>query len=294
LRVRATAELRERALAEAWEAGALGFEEVGVVGPSDDAVQGVGGGPEELVIYAPAARMPEIEALLKRTLLGSSAHVGTSELVTPTDWSENSRRQQRPVDISPRLRVRPPFAEPGDPARREVVIEPRQAFGTGSHASTALAARWIDRELVDRPLGRVLDVGCGSGVLAIAAHKLGAREVFACDVDPIAARETRENAWHNAASIAVWCGSLAALHSATRFDLVVANMIRSELEPLLPLLLRATDRAGRLVVSGLLADEERRFGVALGAHGALAVGRLEERDQRGDHWIALRIAPAGA
>lgn len=293
-RLRADPELCDRVVAETADAGASGFEAV-VAADGSHALDEEG--RQDLLIYAPSERVAEIEALLKRTLAGTSARLGAAESVPVRDWTEAYRRAARPIDVSPRLRIRPPFSSRASPTPllsspagpTEVVIEPRQAFGTGSHASTALALRWLDRSLRERPGPRLLDVGCGSGVLAIAGVKLGARCAAACDCDPVAAREARENAARNGARVGVWCGSLTALARDARFDLVLANMIRSELDPLLPALLGAAAPSGWLVISGLLAAERTRFEAGLAARGARAAGVLGERDERGDHWIALRI-----
>jgi len=285
-RLRADPDLCDLAMVDAWHAGATGFEDV----VTETGVTRLdAAGRRLLLIYAPRECVLEIEALLKRRIAESSAQLGPAEALPAQDWIGAYRRAQKAIDITSRLRIRPPAVAPGSEGRTEVVLEARQAFGTGSHASTALALRWLDREIARRPVPRLLDAGCGNGVLGIAATKLGAGWAAACDCDRVAARETRENAGRNDVQIGVWCGSLDALHPAARFDVVVANMIRSELEPLLPALLRATARDGRLVVAGLLAGERARFEAELLARGARIDGELDERDERGDHWIALCI-----
>ncbi|HSJ96456.1 MAG TPA: 50S ribosomal protein L11 methyltransferase, partial [Myxococcota bacterium] len=165
IRARAAGARAERAAAEAWEAGAAGFEE------RDDG---------SLIAYAPAARAEAVRAALAAAL-GAGA-VGAVEPEPARDWPETWKEGLRPLVVSPRLVVRPPFAAfPLAPGQREVVIEPRQAFGTGAHATTALALEALDEALAARSRARVLDVGCGSGVLALAALALGAAGAVACD-----------------------------------------------------------------------------------------------------------------
>src|SRR5690606_4181347 len=171
------------AAAEAFEAGASGLEER----TEDTPV---------LIVYAPADRAEAVEAALA-AVLGRAA-VQPATPVPEVAWPESWKAGLRPPAVSPRLVVRPPFAaHPLAPGQREVVIEPRQAFGTGDHATTALALEALDAALAARPAAHVLDVGCGSGVLALAALSLGAGRAVACDLDPVATREAHENAARN-------------------------------------------------------------------------------------------------
>jgi len=241
-------------------------------------------------VWAPAAAAEAVRAALVAVL--EPAAVGEVEPEAPADWPEVWKQGLRPLVVSPRLVVRPPFAAHAlAPGQREVVIEPRQAFGTGAHASTALALEALDAALVARPGARVLDVGCGSGVLALAALALGARAAVACDLDPIAARETRENAAANRLGpLAVFAGSLDALGAAARFELVVANMLRRELEPLLAALVAHVAPGGALVLSGLLASERGAVASALAGHGArVAEARERSDDAGGEPWLALTM-----
>jgi ribosomal protein L11 methyltransferase len=226
-----------------------------------------------------------VEAAL-RAVAGEGA-VATRERVTPRDWPETWKQGLRPLVVSPRLVVRPEFAACElAPGQREVVIEPRQAFGTGAHGSTALALALLDERLAAAAGGRVLDVGCGSGVLAIAALALGARRAVACDLDPIAARETRENAIRNGHSVASFAGSLDAL-AFGRFDLVVANLISSELLPILDALVDRVAADGAIVLSGLLFPERAGVEARLAARGLSIRAARDELDARGDHWLGL-------
>lgn len=272
IRARAEGERGEIASAEAWEAGACGSEE------RDDGT---------LIVYASAERAEAVHRVLV-TCLGGAA-VDRSEPVPAADWPETWKQGLRPLVVSERLVVRPPFA--GYPERRgqrQLVIEPRQAFGTGAHATTALALAAIDGAHAELTGARVLDVGCGSGVLALAALALGARAAVACDLDPIAARETRENAASNGLGdgLLAFTGSVSAL-APLRFDIVVANMLRSEMTPLLRDLTLRSRRGGCLVLSGLLLSERAAMESALARLGVRVVATRTEADAGGDVWLAL-------
>ena len=275
VRARAAPELAERVAAEVWEAGASGLEE-----REEDAIVW-------LLVYASTARVAAVRQAAV-ALLGEAA-VSPAEPVADADWPETWKRGLRPVVVSPRLVVRPPFAPFAlAPGQREVVIEPRQAFGTGAHASTALALAGLDAALATGAAARALDVGCGSGVLALAALRLGARRALACDVDPLAVREALDNAQRNglAGRLAVYAGTLGASRAGD-FDLVLANLLRSELAPLLPELVGRLRRGGALVLSGLLVAERAWAERALEGLGARVVLARERCDERGDDWLSL-------
>lgn len=265
----------EWASAEAFEAGAAGVEERD------------GEGRTILLAYAPADVAEAVEAAML-AVAGDDVTV-TRELVATRDWPETWKQGLRPLVVSPRLVVRPAFTPCSLAAgQREVVIEPRQAFGTGAHGSTALALVLLDERLATAPGSSVLDVGCGSGVLAIAACKLGARRAVACDLDPIAARETRENACRNDCSVTSFAGSLDALApGAEGFDLVVANLISSELLPILDALVDRVAAGGAIVLSGLLCAERAAIEAHLVPRGFRVGAARDERDARGDHWLGL-------
>lgn len=272
IRARAEGERGEIAGAEAWQAGACGSEE------RDDGT---------LIVYAPAARAEAVHRALVASL--GAAAVDRSEPVPATDWPETWKHGLRPLVVSERLVVRPPFAAHAERrGQRQLVIEPRQAFGTGAHATTALALAAIDAAHAELAGARVLDVGCGSGVLALAALALGARVAVACDLDAIATRETRENAASNGLGdgLHVFTGSVSALTPA-RFDVVFANMLRREVTPLLSDLAARLRRGGSLVLSGLLAGDRAAMESALAALGVRVVATRTEADASGDVWLAL-------
>jgi ribosomal protein L11 methyltransferase len=271
-------EVAERALAFAYAAGAVGCEE-----RDED-------GGVTFLLYAPAA----VAESVWRTAVevaGAGAQVSAPRALRVQDWSDAWKALQAPIVLSPRLLVRPSFAVLGpEPGQQVLVVDPAQAFGTGSHESTRLALEWLDACAPALPRdGRVLDLGTGTGILALAALALAHVTAFGLDLDPLAAREARSNALRNglAARLRVWCGGIESIAPAARFDLVVANLLRRELEPVLEGIALRTRPAGLLVLSGLLREERQRVEERAQAAGLAPVGVRERVDASGACWIAL-------
>lgn len=266
----------ERAAAEAFAAGAAGLEE-------REAGEGV-----MLLVYATEAAMPAVREALAASG-GDALALGAPEPVVEADWSEAWKAGLEAIVVSERLVVRPSFvAAPGGSAA-ELVIDPGQAFGTGGHASTRLALELIDAQAGRLAGARVLDTGCGSGVLALAALRLGAASAVGFDLDPLATAASAHNAAENglAGRLQLFTGPLAALASKASFDLVLANMLSREFLPLVPGLAAHTARGGAAVFSGLLAGEHDRVEAALAAAGLSVADGRAETDANGDTWLAL-------
>jgi ribosomal protein L11 methyltransferase len=171
------------------------------------------------------------------------------------DWVQASRDQFVPIRISPRLWIVPSWHVAPDAGAVNIVLDPGIAFGTGSHATTRLCLRWLERAIQGGET--VLDYGCGSGVLAVAAMKLGAAAAVGVDIDGQALLAARRNAMHNQVQ-ATFHSAAEAVRRPAR--IVVANILAHPLVVLAPLLARLTAPGGQLALSGLLTwqvDEVR-------------------------------------
>ena len=213
-------------------------------------------------------------------------------VVHDSDWASAWKRHVRVMRIGRRIVIRPTWRRhrraPGDVV---IAMDPGMAFGTGLHPTTRLCLagieRWADDGLLSRGAAadghaRLLDVGCGSGVLAIAAGLLGAGELVGVDTDPIAIEATLANAGRNRLRrrVRAWQGTVPT--GAAPFDLVAANLIASVLVALAPRLRDELRPGGRLLASGIFVDREGDVRSALAAAG-LAILR---REAEGD-WVAL-------
>jgi ribosomal protein L11 methyltransferase len=167
------------------------------------------------------------------------------------DWVRLTQSQFKPIPISSRLWIVPTWHTPGDPGAINIVLDPGLAFGTGSHPTTRMCLRWLDNNLQGGE--SVLDYGCGSGILAIAATKLGAASATGVDIDLQAVIASRNNAAANKAGNARFYMPDDAPQSS--YDLVVANILTNPLRLLAPLLAKATRSGGRIVLSGILKEQ---------------------------------------
>jgi ribosomal protein L11 methyltransferase len=179
--------------------------------------------------------------------------------VDDDDWVRRTQSQFAPLQVGERLWIVPSWCAP--PAASDAIVvrlDPGLAFGTGSHATTRLMLGWLERALSEqraagpRTAWRVLDYGCGSGILALAAAKLGASEVVAIDLDPRALEACAENARANEVSIRI---GLPQAVPAGRYDLIVSNILARPLVDLAPLFAACTDRGARIALSGVLTEQ---------------------------------------
>jgi ribosomal protein L11 methyltransferase len=166
------------------------------------------------------------------------------------DWVRITQSQFDPIRISDRLWIVPTWHEPTDPKAINIALDPGLAFGTGSHPTTRLCLRWLDANIKGGE--SVLDYGCGSGILAIAAMKLGAGNAIGVDVDAQAVVASRDNANANLVQADFYLPDGIAL---AQYDVVVANILTNPLRALAPLLASATKPGGRIVLSGILAEQ---------------------------------------
>jgi ribosomal protein L11 methyltransferase len=261
----------ELVLAELLELAPSGVEEVQV---SPDVVEyAVYGAPGEL----PA--LPDLTAAAGGALI----EVFTREL--PDDWDQRWRAFHRPLVLARRLTVRPPW-EPVGQTSIDIVIDPAQAFGTGAHHTTRLCLEFL-LELADTAaaggLGEFVDLGCGSGVLAIAAAKLGFAPVRAFDHDPLSVQATQENAARNGVALQVSRHDLRSDPPAVGAT-VAANLLAPLLVIYAQRLAQAGIVPGRVIASGLLAHEVD----AVAAEFA-PLGLRESTRRLGGEWAAVHL-----
>ncbi|MCC7414124.1 MAG: 50S ribosomal protein L11 methyltransferase [Gammaproteobacteria bacterium] len=195
------------------------------------------------------------------------------ETVADADWEAHCRQQFAPRRYGERLVVRPSWSEPLDADTAQIVLDPGMAFGTGAHATTALCLTW----LTELPLAgrRVVDYGCGSGILAIAAARLGAAEVWAVDVDPGALSVARDNARANGVQARVRIGPVDILDGICA-DIVVANILLDPLRALAVVLAGLLRDGGRLGLSGILAQQVQDCAAAYADAFDLAPARIDD------------------
>ena len=195
----------------------------------------------------------QIEELLHRAVQAAGLakmpayHVATLE---DNDWVRLTQSQFEPIRISQRLWIVPTWHTPSDPSAINIVLDPGLAFGTGSHPTTQLCLRWLDNNLHQGE--SVLDYGCGSGILAIAALKLGAASAIGVDVDAQAIQASRDNAEANQVTAQFYLPDEAPKCQA---DIVVANILTNPLKLLAPLLAGSVRQGGRIALSGILSAQ---------------------------------------
>ncbi len=236
-----------------------------------------------------SALRPAREASRSQPLAGGAPHEAPPEvnvrLRRVRDWAAETRRSFAPFQPLAGLTIVPPWDRPGRVEGALIVLNPGAAFGLGTHATTRSCLALMPP--ASRGLAAALDVGTGTGILAIRAAQLGYAPVFGCDNDPVAAAAAAENVRANAMEerVAIAAGTLAAVRSEARFALVMANIF---LTPLLEMAADFTRRLtsdGRLVVSGIFEDDAPAVLACFGRSGLrLEARRIEEQ------WIALRFA----
>jgi ribosomal protein L11 methyltransferase len=198
------------------------------------------------------------------------------------DWAEAWKTQYRVLHIGQRLVVRPSWLSyTPQPGEVVLTLDPGMAFGTGLHASTRLCLAALERYL--RPGDTLLDVGTGSGILAIAAARLGAGEVLALDIDPLAVRVTRENVALNgvAETVEVREGSLP-VEPPGGWNIITVNILAETIAQMAPALAAHLASGGLLIASGIVASREQSVSTALAAQGFALVEQRREED-----WLAF-------
>jgi ribosomal protein L11 methyltransferase len=215
----------------------------------------------------------------------TSGEIGLSvDRVPSQDWNAQWARSVKPLRIG-RLVIRPSW-EPVQPAADEIdiVLDPKQAFGTGHHATTRILLEWLQDDI--RGGETVLDVGAGSAILAMAAVKLGAASAVGVECDPVAVDCAREYVALNGLSgrVELVCGTMTDLAQGVTADLVMANLDRQTLLMLADDFARYADSGARLMLSGVLVDQEADV---VDRYSDLGLARAKRREAEG--WVALEL-----
>lgn len=198
------------------------------------------------------------------------------ERVEDADWVRLTQSQFQPLQMTSRLWVVPSWHAAPDPAAINIMLDPGVAFGTGAHPTTRLCLRWLDTVVTAD--ADVLDYGCGSGILAIAALKLGARSASGIDIDPQAVQAARDNAGRNGVTVNFSTATETVVGPA---QIVVANILANPLTVLAPLLTRLTRQRGRIALSGILSGQAQTVLDAYAAHFDMQCVATEE------DWVLL-------
>jgi len=209
---------------------------------------------------------------------GVEPPVPTTHLLADEDWESSWKENYHPLKISERLWICPSWIAPPDPKAVNVILDPGMAFGTGDHPTTALCLEWLaEQNLTNKD---VIDYGCGSGILSIAALKLDARSALGVDIDPQALDVSRRNMELNSVSERFTAYLPNHLPANSTADIVIANILARPLVELAPHIMACVRPGGGLALSGLLREQEEMVRPHYETHFAL------ERRQRGD-WILL-------
>ena len=211
------------------------------------------------------------------------------ERVRDEDWANNWKRFYKPMEIGRRLLVKPSWEELEAPTDRIVLqMDPGMVFGTGTHETTQLCLEMLDAQV--QPGMRVLDLGCGSGILSIGALLLGAKSAVGVDIDPNAVDVCYNNADDNGidrSRYTVRTGNVLDDHGfvgslGTGYDLVAANIVAGVIVPLTPLVPRLIRAGGLYIVSGIIGERAPEVEAALEQSGFAVESRLERKD-----WVAI-------
>ena len=240
------------------------FGEPGMPAPRDGWERSV-----VLALFSEQSLALEAGRLLQAQDFFDSCSLQGVTAIADQDWVRLTQSQFAPVEITPSFWIVPSWHQLPSGASHSIVLDPGLAFGTGTHPTTRMCLRWIARN----PLpATVLDYGCGSGILAIAAAKFGASAVCAVDIDTAAVQATLDNANNNCVTLTAGLPDAAT----GRYGLVVANILSSPLKVLAPLLCSLTQSGGRLLLSGILERQAEDLQAAYAPYCQLQVLDTQE------------------
>ncbi|HET8747871.1 MAG TPA: 50S ribosomal protein L11 methyltransferase [Ramlibacter sp.] len=264
---------------EALDALSVSVEDADAQTPAEQALFGEPGLPPPkegwqrslvIALFQEEAQAREAAQLLAPQDFFADCKVVGIQPVPEQDWVRLTQSQFEPVEITPTFWIVPSWHEPPAGAQQVIRLDPGLAFGTGTHPTTRMCLRWI---AAHPPQGqRVLDYGCGSGILAIGAAKHGAASVDAVDIDEAAVRSTEANALANGVQLAAGLPDKAK----GRYDTVLANILATPLKVLAPLLTAHVAPGGALVLAGILARQAGELKEAYAPYCSLEVSDEEE------------------
>ena len=228
--------------------------------------------------FASEALAREAARLLQAQDFFMQCALTTVQAVPEQDWVRLTQSQFAPVEITPEFWIVPSWHEPPAQAKKFIRLDPGLAFGTGTHPTTRMCLRWIAAQAsAGRELGRALDYGCGSGILAIGAARFGATRIDAVDIDEAAVQSTLSNADANHVSLNTGLPDKAT----GTYQTVLANILATPLKVLAPLLCAHVEKGGHLVLAGILERQADELKLAYAPWC-----RLEVADQE-DGWILM-------
>lgn len=269
---------------EALDALSISVEDADARTPAEQALFGEPGMPPPkegwqrsivVALFAEEAQAAEAAQLLAPQDFFQDCKLLGMNAVPDQDWVRLTQSQFEPVRITDSFWIVPTWHEPPQEAQQVIRLDPGLAFGTGTHPTTRMCLRWIAAH--PQQGARVLDYGCGSGILAIGAALFGATSVDAVDIDEAAVKSTQENASANGVRLAVGLPDRAS----GRYDTVLANILATPLKVLAPLLCAHVKPGGALVLAGILARQADELKAAYAPYC-----RLEVSDEE-DGWILM-------
>ncbi len=234
-------------------------------------------------LFETEAAAEKAATLLLAQAWAQDLHVQSMEVMADQDWVRLTQSQFAPVPITPTFWVVPSWHEPPAAAKQIIRLDPGLAFGTGTHPTTGMCLRWLAQRPPTADLSRVLDYGCGSGILAIGAALMGAQSIDAVDIDPAAVQSTKDNAHANGVALR------AALPDGATglYGTVLANILATPLKLLAPLLSGHVAPGGWLVLAGILERQAADITAAYAPWITMAVADQE------DGWILMTGRKAG-
>ena len=226
-----------------------------------------------VALFATEALAKDAAALLALQDFFAGCQLVAVQSVPEQDWVRLTQSQFTPVEITPEFWIVPTWHEPPAQARQVIRLDPGLAFGTGTHPTTRMCLRWIASQgAAGKSLGRVLDYGCGSGILAIGAAKFGAVSIDAVDIDQAAVESTRANAEANHVQLQTGLPDKAV----GSYQTVLANILATPLRVLAPLLCAHVEKGGNLVLAGILDRQADELKAAYAPYCQLQVHDAQE------------------